>query len=548
MLGSQRLAQLLIVWCVFAGCHSATTAAEPSPSDLPREIHRQIALIDQSPQFLFRWRATWTRVASMQGLPDDSINHLRRALDEPTDDTEMQVSEWTFGWRPNQFLLSQEWKRLPEPVFGKYPGEYCYFGTDTLCWHRMHSDASVPPRFTLRKGTASMWDAVLAPPDHLLRATLHTYWWGDNSDFRHSYNRIPPAKVTYVELESEEFGGERCRVFESKARQERLWIGHDSHRLRGYLQYIYQGRFTNWYESETVTRIAGRKMSSLADYRDWRKANDSKLTEDQRDELNIAFGELCFEAMHQPYQLIVFGDYREVAPGVWWPFHQTSTQRMHSQKNDNLFDYSRYDIEVLEATSEVADLAMRWEPWLPKEGERVQDQRFDAPVNYEFRADRSETEILLLVAQEVESRRKGEEEWKKLQAPFDLMVGQPAPKLPDDGWVGKRPDTTGKPYLLHFWATWCGPCKNDLPLLNEMAKHRLIIGIHPAGTAADQVQEAITKHELVYPTWLAANETDLLAGYPVKAFPYCVLIGADGKVIAHGSLNSNLRDKWPETK
>ena len=73
------------------------------------------------------------------------------------------------------------------------------------------------------------------------------------------------------------------------------------------------------------------------------------------------------------------------------------------------------------------------------------------------------------------------------------MIGKPAPKLPQDGWIGgKRPDVNGKPFLIHYWATWCGPCKNDLPILKKLAAAGdLVVGLHPSGTQAEVVQQFI---------------------------------------------------------
>jgi thiol-disulfide isomerase/thioredoxin len=111
--------------------------------------------------------------------------------------------------------------------------------------------------------------------------------------------------------------------------------------------------------------------------------------------------------------------------------------------------------------------------------------------------------------------------------------------LPEDGWIGgERPDVQGRPYLLHFWATWCGPCKNDLPILKGWADDgALVIGMHPAGTPADEVAKAVEESELDYPTFLeTGQDSKTIAGYLKVGFPYCVLIDAQGNVAAHGFL------------
>ncbi|TWU52011.1 TlpA family protein disulfide reductase [Rubripirellula reticaptiva] len=126
------------------------------------------------------------------------------------------------------------------------------------------------------------------------------------------------------------------------------------------------------------------------------------------------------------------------------------------------------------------------------------------------------------------------------QRELEEMVGKPASPLLGGQWIGgTKPVVSDKPQLLFFWATWCSACEPYLIELQDLVgDDAVIIGMHPAGTDPLEVERAIQRMQLRYPTFLANDErgpTAPIANYPVTFFPYSILVNSDGTVVSHGA-------------
>ena len=124
-------------------------------------------------------------------------------------------------------------------------------------------------------------------------------------------------------------------------------------------------------------------------------------------------------------------------------------------------------------------------------------------------------------------------------------LGHPAPDftLPTlDGQRFTLAEKRGTPVVLNFWATWCGPCQNEMPTLqttfSRMGERVLIVGVDQGETTAE-VQPFIDRLGLTFPI---AMDSDMAVGnlYNIRGMPTTYFIDSDG-IIRHiwvGEMNS----------
>jgi thiol-disulfide isomerase/thioredoxin len=112
----------------------------------------------------------------------------------------------------------------------------------------------------------------------------------------------------------------------------------------------------------------------------------------------------------------------------------------------------------------------------------------------------------------------------------------------------------GKPLLVTFWATWCEPCRDEYPMLNELAKEYAPKGLHVVGVNLDDdgdlilMRRFIARYNPVFPNFRKkkGGEADftqaVLPGWN-GAIPASVFYAKDGRQIGH-LVGENNRDTY----
>lgn len=114
----------------------------------------------------------------------------------------------------------------------------------------------------------------------------------------------------------------------------------------------------------------------------------------------------------------------------------------------------------------------------------------------------------------------------------------------------------GRPLMINFWATWCPPCVEELPLLNSFFQENSSKGWQVVGIAVDKlapVQAFLARQPLAFPVVLAGMEGLALSkslGNQAGGLPFTVLVGADGSILNRkiGKLSERDLALWRELK
>jgi thiol-disulfide isomerase/thioredoxin len=101
----------------------------------------------------------------------------------------------------------------------------------------------------------------------------------------------------------------------------------------------------------------------------------------------------------------------------------------------------------------------------------------------------------------------------------------------------KVSDLRGKPVVLNFWATWCVPCRAEMPLFVEAEREYTPRGVAFVGASLDDKQSRpkipnfVDEFKIPFPIWVGASTMDLDDLKLGTALPATAFLDRDGRIV-----------------
>lgn len=126
----------------------------------------------------------------------------------------------------------------------------------------------------------------------------------------------------------------------------------------------------------------------------------------------------------------------------------------------------------------------------------------------------------------------------------ETVKNQGAGKVLDFSWRdGQKTQsfaqmTTGKVVLMNIWATWCGPCRREIPDLVTISSELAAKGVVVVGVSVDDnddrirtVRNFVEKSRITYMNVIDNDNKDIARHYGVQSIPMTLIIDRQGKIV-----------------
>ncbi len=119
-------------------------------------------------------------------------------------------------------------------------------------------------------------------------------------------------------------------------------------------------------------------------------------------------------------------------------------------------------------------------------------------------------------------------------------IGAQLPAVMLTGLTDGAPTSTGALHgtalVINFWATWCVPCRSEMPGLEQLSHRLAAHGVRVIGVTVDDdlnlAREFVRAHRLTFPMYADGDKQALLSSLRVRALPETVLVTAEGAIAA----------------
>jgi len=105
----------------------------------------------------------------------------------------------------------------------------------------------------------------------------------------------------------------------------------------------------------------------------------------------------------------------------------------------------------------------------------------------------------------------------------------------DGNGSGSLADYRGRPVFVNFFASWCVPCTQEAPLLNDVQRMMAARGGAIVGVAIDDArgdtQQFVDEHGITYPVWRDVDRT-LARSFGLQGIPESFVLDSQGRILA----------------
>jgi len=122
------------------------------------------------------------------------------------------------------------------------------------------------------------------------------------------------------------------------------------------------------------------------------------------------------------------------------------------------------------------------------------------------------------------------------------------PDVNGKSWGPK--DFKGKYLIIDFWASWCGPCRQEIPHLKEVYKKYKDKGLEILAVSVDAKEadwkKAMAEERMAWPQINAKESKPVMASYLFSGIPYLVLVDKEGNIVEKNLRGESLDKKLKE--